>query len=105
MNLCKYVFCSVYRQYLIHNNKNLSNDRVKFDDYQYSNVEEKIISNQSSQSKLIDTWVILLILYNTSDSSTFFSRESLVKMTPSKMNCFELNDSKQNKVRQLNYQM
>ncbi len=48
-------FCSVYRQYLIHNNENLSDDRVKFDDYQYSNVEEKIISNQSSQSKLIDT--------------------------------------------------
>jgi len=48
--------------------------------------------------------VILLILYNTSDSSTFFSQESLIKMTPSKTNCFELNDSKQNKVRQLNYQ-
>jgi hypothetical protein len=58
-------FCSVYRQYLIHNNENLSDDRVKFDDYQYSNVEGKMISNQSSkasssQSKLIDTWSIFI---------------------------------------------
>ncbi|CAF4199724.1 unnamed protein product, partial [Adineta steineri] len=71
----------VYHQYVIHNNENLNDNRIKFDEYHNSDTKQTIISTQSSQN-----------------SSTFISQESLVKMTPSKTNCFELNDNNKNKL-------
>jgi hypothetical protein len=52
----RFIFGSVYRQYTIQDNENLS---VKIDDNQYRYVDGKMISNQSSkasssQSKSID---------------------------------------------------
>ncbi|CAF0742012.1 unnamed protein product [Adineta steineri] len=71
----------VYRQYVIHNNENLNDNRIKFDVNHNSNTKQTIVSTQSSQN-----------------SSTLISQESLVKMTPSKTNCFELNDNNKNKL-------
>jgi hypothetical protein len=90
------------------NNENLNDDRVKSDEHQYSNIDGKIISNESSkasssQSKSID--IYLLVLSNISDSSAFFLNESLMKITSSKMNCFELHDNNKNKVCRLNYRI
>ncbi len=96
---------SVYRQYTTHNNENLNDDRVKHDSY--NNIDKKMLPNESSsQSKSIDIDHLSYLYHlDISDSSTFFSHESLVKITPSKTNCFELNDDNKNKVYQLNYRI
>ncbi|CAF0938689.1 unnamed protein product [Rotaria sordida] len=76
----------IYRQYVIHKNEDLNDNKIKHNEYQYSNVEGKHFSGESSKT------------FSSHSSSTFFSQESLVKMTSSKNNCFQLNDSNKNKL-------
>jgi uncharacterized membrane protein len=84
---------------------------MKFDEYQHSNTEGKMTFEESSKAWSSQSMSIqyIAVFVDTvpckiSGSSVLFSQESLVKMTPSKTNCFKLNDSNEHKVCQSNEQ-